>query len=207
MRKMMNKVILMIIISFVLPGCYDKDKSSDVKPKEERLINFPKKVFGIEIGKLTANEVVQILNQRCIKYTIYRYEDYPKVPNIETTYFIGTGIRREAIQKVTYDFNPFSGKNDKPDISINIKSEYFELVLKDLIKLFGEPTRKDIDTIELKDKNGNRTKTVKELNYWWKSSEKSESTLDFITLTRELNEDSDCYILMRPKDFGCDHVH
>ncbi len=204
---MMNKVILMIIISFVLPGCYDKDKSSDVKPKEERLINFPKKVFGIEIGKLTANEVVQILNQRGIKYTIYRYEDYPKVPNIETTYFIGTGIRREAIQKVTYDFNPFSGKNDKPDISIYIKSEYFELVLKDLIKLFGEPTRKDIDTIELKDKNGNRTKTVKNLNYWWKSSKESESTLYFILLTKVLDKYSKCYILMRPKDIGCDHVH
>mgnify|MGYP001457135472 CR=1 FL=1 len=193
-----------VIIMFVFTSCSNSknnEMKEEVVKQNVNYVTFGKKVFGIEIGHVTADKVIKILKMKGIKYNIKYDEDFPKVPIIETTYFIGTGIPVEAIQEVTYYFNPFSGKNDKPDITITIKNNYFEVMVNKLIKQFGEPTEKGEQNLRVDNK------TIKDIYYIWRSSKESEGTLDFISLSKYLDDDSECYILLRPKDIGCHEVH
>ena len=194
----MKRIFIMILI-FEIVGCYNKEHEN--KKANERLVDCPKKAFGIDINELTSQKLFQILNSKKIKYRIYYDEDLPKTPSVVTDYFIGQDIDKRKIQRVMYNFSPFT---DIPDIEVEIEGEYLNDLVNYLKKIYGEPTEY----------------ISKESEYYikWKCNDQSKSSIEFISIHKGrslyfyeglgLKSDKEkIYLLIRPREYGCDHVH
>ncbi|MGB4268283.1 MAG: hypothetical protein WBK20_03785 [Spirochaetota bacterium] len=194
----MKRIFIMLLILGIV-GCYNKEQGKE--EVKERLVDCPKDALGINLNKLTAEKLLHILNTKKVKYGIYYYEDFPKTPNIVTDYFIGQGIDKGKIRRVMYSFSPFTGI---PDIEIEMEGKYLNQLIKYLKNNFGEPTEYIAEDNEYYIK--------------WKCKDQSKSTIEFIAINKGkslyfyedfgLKADKEkIYLLIRPREYGCDHVH
>ncbi len=195
----MKRIFIIMILMLGIVGCYNKEQEN--KEVKERLVDCPKKAFGINMNELTSQKLLHILNSKKIKYRIYYFEDFPKTPKVVTDYFIGQGIDKGKIRRVMYSFSPFTGI---PDIEVEIEGEYLNDLVNYLKKIYGEPTKYINE--------GNKYSIT------WKCDEQSKSTVEFIAVDKGeslhfyegvgLKADKEkIYLLIRPREYGCDHVH
>lgn len=196
---MKTTLYLMLIIFLV----YSSSNIYSNEQKKNKLIVFPKKVFGIEISTLTYNAVIKVLKAKKIKYKAFTPESSGDgisggtPTTIITTYFIGTGIDNAKLKRIVYHFSPISGG---VDIELEFEKENYETLVKLLTYQYGQPNKK---IINIKNKID---------SHWeWKTQELialSEGLgLYFYEGFGLVSSDDMVYLLLRGGNQGCQHAH
>lgn len=165
----MYKCIIIISIIILNMSCLAKEEERN--QKVINYANFPQKVFGIDINKLSNKEVVNELISKKIRYIGYDEDGQiikDKYPIIfETKYFIGLGVDKKKIIKVVYNFWGIGPVGN--EIIIEFNKDYLEDLQKEITKLLGKPNF--------------MYKNQKVINIYWLASDKSKSSVKNLSIS------------------------
>ncbi|MBU0579574.1 MAG: hypothetical protein KKA19_00200, partial [Candidatus Margulisbacteria bacterium] len=174
-------ITLLIIISFYLISCNNT--------KQDMGVNFSANEFGLDLNKLNKYQVMAILKNKGIPYKAYNpysdaNEEQFKNLMIDSTYFIGNILYPNKIRKVTYDFVNMDGMGN--EIVITYNRDCYDDFVGALVRKYGA----------YKNKYKNEYGSAIE----WEASPSSNSSLERIIISKEINNQDIFTFTLRGKD-------
>jgi hypothetical protein len=137
---MKNNILLFMMIIFM--SCNQTNSTKNKPDKNtKKYHDLGNEVFGIDMRNFFSKNVISQMKSRGYKYVVSEESTPAKYPEyFESKYFIGKGIDKTKIKKVSYSFPVLTHASST--IDVNCEKDVYSKTVSMLKNKYGEPHKK-----------------------------------------------------------------